>query len=333
MVGLCRLCASLRKMDALISIQDDTNEICQKLRQCCQLRIHMQDALPKSLCQECLENLNSSHKFYMKVKDAQETLQTLFPSTNKAEANNVNKSCEALSQTLAAANDLNKKRKMSSSEREVASKKKKIVSKELEITLKNKVETTTQNLKNIETAEDKQINIISDDEVSVSLETAVNEKYLQEVYKMLDMTKEMAGDNSIEILETIDESDSEQIEDLGNENQEDECLEEAPFEEHHIFKDKNDAEEDILETLEQELLAGEENKDVVADDGKDLSIEIKYLQLESKQDEEEENDNEQSDIEFELIENDESDGVRNFTKSQDFVLSINHLYFAFIYNL
>lgn len=80
MVGLCRLCASLRKTDVLITIKDNSNEICDQLLKCCQLDIMMEDGLPKSICRECIANLNISHKFYMKVQEAQDTLQALYPS-------------------------------------------------------------------------------------------------------------------------------------------------------------------------------------------------------------------------------------------------------------
>lgn len=81
MVGLCRCCASLKKPDLLVTIQNESDEICQKLEKCCQLFIRVRDSLPKVVCHECLECLDNSYKFYVKVNEAQETLEAFYPQT------------------------------------------------------------------------------------------------------------------------------------------------------------------------------------------------------------------------------------------------------------
>ncbi|XP_073819712.1 uncharacterized protein [Musca autumnalis] len=80
MIYLCRLCASLKKPDHLTTINDETNDLCQKAKVCCQVFIRMQDPKPKQICQECVESLNHCYKFYVKVKDAQEALETIYPT-------------------------------------------------------------------------------------------------------------------------------------------------------------------------------------------------------------------------------------------------------------
>lgn len=80
MVGLCRLCASLKKSDLLINIQDESDEMCEKLQKCCGVCIEMSDTMPKSVCQLCLDQLDVCYGFYAKVQEAQEMLRTLFPS-------------------------------------------------------------------------------------------------------------------------------------------------------------------------------------------------------------------------------------------------------------
>uniref|UniRef100_A0A1I8PTT5 Protein krueppel n=1 Tax=Stomoxys calcitrans TaxID=35570 RepID=A0A1I8PTT5_STOCA len=86
MIGLCRLCASLKKPELLVAITEES-EIGLKLEKCCQLCINMKDALPRSVCQECLNCLNLSYKFYNKVKEAQETLEAFYPTTTEDTAN------------------------------------------------------------------------------------------------------------------------------------------------------------------------------------------------------------------------------------------------------
>ncbi|XP_061391890.1 zinc finger protein 3 homolog [Musca vetustissima] len=88
MIYLCRLCASLKKPDHLITINDETNDICQKAKECCQVHIRMQDLKPKQVCQECVESLNDYYKFYIKVKEAQEALETIYPTPEEDKGKN-----------------------------------------------------------------------------------------------------------------------------------------------------------------------------------------------------------------------------------------------------
>ncbi|XP_005185360.1 zinc finger and BTB domain-containing protein 17 [Musca domestica] len=87
MIYLCRLCASLKKPDYLVTINDETNDICQKAKVCCQVEIKMKDPKPKQICRECVESLNDCYKFYMKVKDAQEALETIYPAAEEDNEN------------------------------------------------------------------------------------------------------------------------------------------------------------------------------------------------------------------------------------------------------
>lgn len=83
MAEICRLCATLRKDEHLVKIEDSNHEICQKLRECFQFEIRIEDALPKCVCHNCVEALQQAFVFYTKVRDAQESLAVFYPSPTK----------------------------------------------------------------------------------------------------------------------------------------------------------------------------------------------------------------------------------------------------------
>lgn len=279
MVGLCRLCASLRKMDALVSIKDECSEICEKLRKCCQLNIKMQDALPKSICQECIENLNKSHKFYTKVTEAQETLKALYPDSQEESVQ------PSLVETLSAVKENSTKRSTSVLERD-------------------KVETTSGNQKK-ENPEIPAKQIKLEKCLAVKTNNSLNEfqndkgetktiklreNFIQDVCKMLDMTKEEAMlESSYEIIETIEENDVEDLTEEGTEkyfNYQRVCEQQ---EEHHVVEEiaaKNPI--DVLNDIELQAAEINEKPDdiVVPDNG--LNIEFEYM--DDYEDEEDDDD-------------------------------------------
>ncbi|KAM7362690.1 uncharacterized protein ACRADG_013268 [Cochliomyia hominivorax] len=199
MVGLCRLCASLRKKDVLTTIKDESSEICEKIRKCCQIDIKMQDGLPKSICQECVENLNNSYKFYNKVKEAQETLETLYPTpeVHGDKQKQITETQPSLLETLSVAKENFKKRKQSAVEEEIV---------KLARIDENQTEDNRQMAKEnkLETSQ------VKENDAKKSKE--VQETYIQEVYEMLKMTKEeIILEDSYEIFETIEGNNTEEL--------------------------------------------------------------------------------------------------------------------------
>lgn len=76
MTGMCRLCASLKRV--LITVTDQSGDIAQKLLVCCRLQLEKEGPLPKSVCSECMEHLDTSYKFLTQVQEAQEKLHAFF---------------------------------------------------------------------------------------------------------------------------------------------------------------------------------------------------------------------------------------------------------------
>lgn len=273
MVGLCRLCASLRKMDVLTTIKDDSNELLDKLRICYQLNIKRNDALPKAICQECIENLNSSYKFYTKVKEAQETLGALFPDDNSTE--------ETLAKTLSAIGENPKKRKLSTENLKYASE---IPSKQIKIE-----QILLSQTKDVV----KQFYI----EKKIIKETStIKEDVIQEVYDMLEMTKEEEKvlDKSYELLESFEDS----IEDL-TENETENCLNyQDEMQEQLLVKPGVVEENNAKNPLEIENKVGKQKEaevaiehidDVIMTDNQ-LGIELQYFET---YEDEEEDENEE----------------------------------------
>lgn len=80
MTDICRLCASLKRLDQLVAtVEDSTVAIKVKLIRCCQIEIPQNDDfMPQNVCHECVQNLNTSWNFAEKVLQAQETLRQAF---------------------------------------------------------------------------------------------------------------------------------------------------------------------------------------------------------------------------------------------------------------
>lgn len=255
MVGLCRLCASLRKMDVLIMIKDDSNEICEKLRNCCQVNIKLKDALPKSICQECMENLNNSHKFYKKVKEAQETLQALYPTANVNEENDEQIQTCSLVETLSSVQENVKKRKMSTTQQNKLGTPKGSENKQKQI----KLEKSPESVKLVN--ENPPLNII------------------EQIYEELEMTKD-EEEAIVEQLETIDEDN---IEDLAHKDVEEQVFndnDDEVAEKREEFLDQEDMEENYNESaIEDVLVENNENNDGVLLTVKDLNDELEYVDI------------------------------------------------------
>uniref|UniRef100_A0A1I8Q5T4 ZAD domain-containing protein n=1 Tax=Stomoxys calcitrans TaxID=35570 RepID=A0A1I8Q5T4_STOCA len=84
---MCRLCASLKPR--LINTTAISHDITHKLLQWCKINLEKDSPLPKSICQECMEELNRSYKFLTKVQEAQRSLQAFFgvETTSDADTN------------------------------------------------------------------------------------------------------------------------------------------------------------------------------------------------------------------------------------------------------
>ncbi|TMW52277.1 hypothetical protein DOY81_002610 [Sarcophaga bullata] len=289
-VGLCRLCASLRKADVLTTIKDESNETCEKLRHCCQLDIKIKDVLPKSICQECLNNLNISYKFYLKVKEAQETLQALYPSSAlEKETEEVME--ESHSGTVVTDSTVATKKPKS-----------KLIT-DAQVNDKDTIEPTIKKSKSeqrivpVKTIKLEKVvsrkTLYSSEEFSqqnyspAKKDTSETYNYLEEVYNMLDMTKEeVALDNSYEILETIENGndtnvtvadiESEAIQYSNNEN-DDEQRQFVETSNDILEEDCNEALEDPVDIKESLVVSGT--------DSKELNLELEYIEDEDYDDE------------------------------------------------
>ncbi|KNC34187.1 hypothetical protein FF38_10125 [Lucilia cuprina] len=264
--NLCRLCASLRKMDFLVSI---TAEICEKLQKCCQLNINKQDALPKTICQECLGNLNKSHKFFIKVTEAQETLQALYPNNSIPEESN--KDLESTQPTLLKTLSAHKENPIKRKHDKV------IIINEND---KQELEKPEIPLKQIKL--EKLLAVKTNKEPKCKNSP---ENFLQEVYNMLDMTKEETiMENSYEILETIEENAEDLTEDSSDKylNYEETSEQQEPLiEEHHVLEDSN-VSKNPIEVLE------DKQTDVIILPDKEINIQFEYV--DNYEEDEEEDD-------------------------------------------
>lgn len=81
MTDICRLCASLKILDHLRPIDEPSLALRRKLLRCCQLELpNDADYLPQSVCDVCMQRLDSAWSFAESVTQAQETLQKAFDS-------------------------------------------------------------------------------------------------------------------------------------------------------------------------------------------------------------------------------------------------------------
>lgn len=79
MTDICRLCASLKILNQLVTIGEPELDILPKLIRCCNIELpRTDDFLPQSVCRDCVQNLNASWAFSEKVLQAQETLRQAF---------------------------------------------------------------------------------------------------------------------------------------------------------------------------------------------------------------------------------------------------------------
>lgn len=79
MTDICRLCASLKRLDHLVTLADPNLSVKAKLLRCCQVELPANDDfMPQNVCTDCVSNLNSSWIFAEKVSQAQETLKQAF---------------------------------------------------------------------------------------------------------------------------------------------------------------------------------------------------------------------------------------------------------------
>lgn len=79
MTDICRLCASLKRLGALIPLSDPSQAVKKKLRRCCQLELPLNDEfMPQSVCHDCVGQLNVCWSFAERVEQVQETLRQAF---------------------------------------------------------------------------------------------------------------------------------------------------------------------------------------------------------------------------------------------------------------
>ncbi|GLV41602.1 deformed wings [Carabus blaptoides fortunei] len=77
---LCRLCAETRSAADLLSISDvywSKQDLDTKILQFFQIKILPSDKLPKCVCFQCCEKVNTTWEFHEKVQQAQETLRSV----------------------------------------------------------------------------------------------------------------------------------------------------------------------------------------------------------------------------------------------------------------
>lgn len=53
MTDICRLCASLKRLDHLITIADPSLSVKNKLLRCCQVELSQSPLLPQNICTDC----------------------------------------------------------------------------------------------------------------------------------------------------------------------------------------------------------------------------------------------------------------------------------------
>lgn len=130
-VGICRLCATVKKVNSFLTIQQEDHEVCQKLSKCFQIKIEISDSLPKCICHECIQCLNQSFDFYTKIYESQESLSALFPKGNifcKAESSSTivnsveTKTCENFGKSSVSKSNSRENHKETFDSKESASK-------------------------------------------------------------------------------------------------------------------------------------------------------------------------------------------------------------------
>lgn len=80
MTGVCRLCASLKTLEQLKTLDDPNLALQKKLVRCCEFRLPTtnDEYMPQNVCNDCVVCLNKSWAFAEKVADAQEILKRAF---------------------------------------------------------------------------------------------------------------------------------------------------------------------------------------------------------------------------------------------------------------
>ncbi|KAG4066817.1 hypothetical protein HA402_012884 [Bradysia odoriphaga] len=78
MTDICRLCASLKILDQLTSMQEPNLRIGEKLARCCSVELSPDELMPQSICHECIVSIDSSWNFAEKVCQAQDILKKAF---------------------------------------------------------------------------------------------------------------------------------------------------------------------------------------------------------------------------------------------------------------
>lgn len=80
MTDICRLCASLKRLDHLQTLTNPALEATEKLARCCQMVFPPanDEYLPQNVCFDCVVHLNASFAFAERVEQAQETLRQAF---------------------------------------------------------------------------------------------------------------------------------------------------------------------------------------------------------------------------------------------------------------
>ncbi|XP_055388208.1 zinc finger protein 182-like [Condylostylus longicornis] len=101
MASICRLCATLRKIESFVNLHDTSLDICMKLEKCCQLIVpRSNDVLPQNVCNECVLNLNDCWKFFQKVHESQESLSKIFYIDDSTTANDTTEKYYVQNQSL-----------------------------------------------------------------------------------------------------------------------------------------------------------------------------------------------------------------------------------------
>lgn len=80
MTDICRLCASLKRLDHLMTLADPALAAAAKLSRCCRMDFPPphDEFLPQNVCFDCVAHLNASYAFAERVHQAQETLRHAF---------------------------------------------------------------------------------------------------------------------------------------------------------------------------------------------------------------------------------------------------------------
>lgn len=118
MTDICRLCASLKTLDQLVTIEDPALALKKKLTRCCQLEFDdNEDFLPQNVCLVCVQNLENSWNFAENVSQAQQTLRKAFSvdfakKLIKCEVEDIEQESDKTSGDCKTDQNLQKKRKL-----------------------------------------------------------------------------------------------------------------------------------------------------------------------------------------------------------------------------